>query len=910
MMKKTQITLLTFVIIITASFNLFSQESKTNINIAEFDKTQINWEENTGMFPANIIFHTNTFGGRVLISKKGEVIYNIKTPVIEVFNANNILPENKSQAKVNYFIGNDKNNWETNINTYNTINLNEVWQGIDVKINAYASNIEKLFFVKPNADVSNISIPILNTQKLSVSQTGELEIFTEEGEFSFTKPIAYQDINGERNYIDINYSINKNSYGFELGNYDNSQSLVIDPLIASTYIGQNCNDRLLDIKVDNENNIYVVGKTQSEDFPVTAGAYDETHNNPNCDIYNPDFFISKFSPDLSTLYYSTFIGGTGPEAGSPNGAGVQLAINSDDNIVIVGYTQSNDYPVTSGAYDETYNGGKDGIISILTPDLSELLSSTYIGGSVDEYLENFVIDNDGNIYFSGFSSSNDYPTTAGAYQESLYDNTGNGVISKISSDLSTLLYSTYLGPTEGYSNVAPINILTNGNIIVGGFTYSSSFPVTSGVISETYSGGGDITLSIFDPNLSELLISTYLGGTNREGVNEIAIHTNGSIYITGTAQSSDFPVTPTAFQTTLQSGMDMYVCKLTTDLTTIEAATFVGGDFLENSRDIEFDSEGNIFLSGMSQSTDFPMPDDINPYQDTIHYDGGGTNYSDAAITKLNSDLTELLAATYFGGERGDTGWALAVDNDDNVIIGGGTVSQYFPITDNAFQTTYYGTLDYTEIAFLSKLDNNLSEDQTVVPTEQAHFIVFNSLTNTSVYPAWTNGNGNNRIVFIKEGETGKISLTDNTTYNINDQVGDWICVAKGTSNAVQINDLTQNTNYRLMVCEYNGTEGEELYLTTTANNNPNNFATTNTGINQIENNILISPNPSNGTFTIQNFTNSKIQNLIITNITGKIIHKSEFVIQNSQLSIQKKGIYNIQIFTKNQIINKKIIIQ
>ena len=554
--------------------------------------------------------------------------------------------------------------------------------------------------------------------------------------------------------------------------------------------------------------------------------------------------------------------------------------------------------------------------------MSELLNSTYIGGSGDDYLENFIIDNDGNIYFSGFSNSNDYPTTAGTYQESLNDDLGNGVISKISSDLSTLLFSTYLGPTEGYSNVAPINFLSNGNIIVGGFTYSSTFPVTSGVISESYGGAGDITLSIFNPDLSELLISTYISGSNREGVNEIAIHTNGSIYITGTVQSDDFPVTPTAFQTTLQGGMDMYVCKLTTDLTTIEAATFVGGDFLENSRDIEFDSEGNVFLSGMSQSTDFPMPDDINPYQDTIYYDGGGTNYSDAAITKLNPDLTELLAATYLGGERGDTGWALAVDNDDNVIIGGGAVSQYFPITENAFQTTYYGTQDYTEIAFLSKLDNDLSENSISLPTEQAHFIVFNSITNTSVYPAWTNGNGSKRVAFIKEGETGEISLTYSTTYTVGDQVGDWTCVANGTENAVQINNLTQNTTYRLMVCEYNGNEGEELYLTTTATDNPNNFSTTNeVSINQIENKLSIHPNPSNGTFTISNLSAfAKPESVEITDITGKIIFNSQFSIPKAHSDLQSEcqidisnqpaGIYFIIIQIENQIYTEKLIIQ
>ena len=861
------------------------------------------------MYPDSILFYTNTFGGKVFISKKGKIIYNIKTPVTETFNTNKISAENISQAKVNYFIGNNKHNWHTNINTFNTINLNEVWQGIDVKINAYASNIEKLFLVNPGADISQISVPVSNTQKLSVSQTGELEIYTESGIFSFTKPIAYQDISGDRKYVDINYSIYENSYGFELENYDNSQLLVIDPLIASTYIGSDCDDGVLSIAIDSENNIYVAGKTQSESFPVTEGAFDETHNSPNCGAFNPDVFVSKFSSDLSTLYYSTFIGGNMPDGAGPNHSGVEIGINSDGNIIIVGRTESSNYPTTSGVFDETHNGGIDGFISVFNPELSILIASTIIGGTGDDYHRNFVIDNDGSIYISGLSSSSNYPTTVGAYQETISDNSGNGVIAKFSADLTTLQYATYMGATSGYSNLGPINILPGGNIIVGGFTYSDSYPITEGAISETYGGAGDVVLSVFNPELSSLVSSSYFGASGRDNIEKIGINDNDEVYITGTTQSADFPVTASAFQSTLCGGMDMYVAKISADLTTIQAATLMGGDFYENSRDIEFDSQGNVFIGAMSQSTDFPMPTNIIPYQETIYYDGQGVNYSDAAIAKFNSELTELLAATYIGGERGDIGWALAIDNDDNVLIGGTAVSQYFPVTENAFQTTYYGTPDYTQIAFLSKLDNDLSENQNVVPTEQAHFIVFNSITNTSVYPAWTNGNGEKRVVFIKEGDSGEVSLTYNTTYTVGEQVGDWVCVANGTANAVQINDLMPNTNYRLMVCEYNGDEGQELYLTTAASDNPNNFFTTNVGIKNFDNSISIHPNPSKGTFSISNY-GLQITRIEITDITGEIVHKSEFVIRNPQFVINKKGIYFIKIQTDNQLFTKKIIIQ
>ncbi|WP_457643473.1 S-layer homology domain-containing protein [Persephonella sp.] len=235
--------------------------------------------------------------------------------------------------------------------------MGDVWKGVNLRIKAYGNNIEKLFCIEPDASVSQIEMRIKGAESIGVTPDGRLKVKTEKGDVYFTKPVAYQIIRSKKRYIKVSYTVKGNGYGFTVGEYDKTKPLVIDPLLASTYLGGSDIDWANSLALDSSGNVYVAGKTTSADFPVTAGAYDESFS-------AGDAFISKLSQDLSTLIASTYLGGIMDDYAT------SIALDSSGNVYVTGGTYSTDFPVTAGAYDNTSNGDCDAFVSKLSSDLS------------------------------------------------------------------------------------------------------------------------------------------------------------------------------------------------------------------------------------------------------------------------------------------------------------------------------------------------------------------------------------------------------------------------------------------------------------------------------------------------------------------------------------------------------------
>ncbi|MFU2192317.1 SBBP repeat-containing protein, partial [Methanobacterium sp. MZD130B] len=370
--------------------------------------------ENQGQKDSEVSYYANTFYGTSYITHDG-ITHQIigednKTLVVKeqfldsqgnpiIFQAKGEEPSN---TVVSYFKGNNPDNWQTNIPTYNFINLGELYPGITVKLRATGSNIEKLFFVNPGAHPDDIQIQMLGIDCLAIDEDGNLVIKSDGfPEVSMSKPIAFQANN---NNIEANYQVKDNVYGFAIGDYDHNQQLIIDPTLEySTYLGGTDDEYGCGVAVDGDGNAYITGSTYSTDFPTTPGAYQNTNKGGS------EVFVSKLDP-TGALVYSTYLGGTDYEYG------YGVAVDGDGNAYITGETSSTDFPTTSDAYQTSYAGFGDAFVSKLNPSGTGLVYSTYLGGTDYEYGFGVAVDGDGNAYITGSTYSTDFPTTPGAYQ--------------------------------------------------------------------------------------------------------------------------------------------------------------------------------------------------------------------------------------------------------------------------------------------------------------------------------------------------------------------------------------------------------------------------------------------------------------------------------------------------------------
>ncbi len=520
--------------------------------------------ENKGQVDDRVAYYARTFGGTVFVTRSGELVYSLSADkggvaLREVFidaKGFNVRGEDKAQTKVSYFRGRDRSKWIRGLLTYNYVDLGEVWSGVRIKVKAYGKRVEKLFYIEPGAKVEEIRVKVEGAKRLQVAGDERLRVVTEKGDVYFTRPLAYQEVSGKKRYVEVAYVVKGNEYRFKVGEYDHTKPLIIDPLLASTYLGGSSSDYVNAIAIDLEGNVYVAGYTWSYNFPVTDGAFD---NNPN------DIFISKLSSDLTTLLASTYLGGSsGDDANA-------IAIDSEGNVYVAGYTWSYNFPVTDGAFQTEYSGGwGDAFISKLSSDLTTLLASTYLGGIGYDHAYGIAIDSEGNVYVAGYTGSSDFPVTDGAYQTE-YGGYDDAFISKLSSDLTILLASTYLGGSDWDDEAHAIAIDSEGNVYVAGETHSSDFPVTDGAYQSEYSGWGDAFISKLSSNLTTLLASTYLGGNDSDYANAIAIDSEGNVYVAGKTDSYNFPVTDSAYQTEFGGGDDAFISKLDSNLSSGQA---------------------------------------------------------------------------------------------------------------------------------------------------------------------------------------------------------------------------------------------------------------------------------------------------------------------------------------------------
>lgn len=408
------------------------------------------------------------------------------------------------------------------------------------------------------------------------------------------------------------------------------------------------------------------------------------------------------------IVYSTYLGGSGFDSGSA------VAITPDGSVYVAGYTESADFPVAAG---QTAGGSGDAFVTKFSSDGSQIAFSAYLGGTGTDAAAGIGVDSAGRVVVSGRTDSTDFPTLNG-FQTQLGGDT-DGFVVRLNSTGSTLEYGTFLGgaSTDGASR---LTLDAADDIYVTGYTGSTDFPVTEGAVQTQFSGDYDAFAVKIAGVGGDLLFSTYLGGRDGDSGSGIAVDSNFDIYVGGSTDSGDFPVTPGTLVNTFQGGRfgDAFIVKLLSDGSDFLYATYIGASGSDSGADIAVDRDGYCYLTGTTDSFDLMLAEpEVEPYQQARP---GGI--SDIYVTKIYPEGNAFKYMTYLGSPGEDVARALEVDEDLNphtkAYVLGETSSPDFPLLDS-LQSNHGGNSDL----FLTKLHENMFLEQPKIVLDYSTFL-------------------------------------------------------------------------------------------------------------------------------------------------------------------------------------------
>jgi hypothetical protein len=587
------------------------------------------------------------------------------------------------QAGVNNdFMSKDPANWHTNIANYSEVAYKGVYRGINLLYHGDQQQLEYDFVVQPGASPGTIRLAFGGVTGKSLDAQGNLVLHTSGGDMVEHAPVAYQVVDGVQHAVTSRFVIGPGGQvGFQVGHYDHSKALVIDPVLSlsySTYLGPSKGTSLTEarggIAVDAAGDAYIAGFTESPQFPTTAGAFQTSGS--FIKTIGLGAFVTKFNAAGSALVYSTFLGGI-----SPTG----IAVDSAGDAYVTGSTL--DAPPLKNAYQATAGGGGDAFVTKLNATGSKLVYSTYLGGSGQDYANGIAVDSSGDAYVTGTSSSANFPTTPGSLQPVLAGGGPQAFVTALNPAGSALIYSTFLGGTAGtFGNGIAVD--GSRNAYVTGVSYNN-FPTTPGAFLTGSEGGAFVAK--LNATGSALVYAAQLSGSNTTSPDKgyrIAVDGSGNAYVMGLTLSSDFPTTPGGYQRTFAIGsVSAFVTELNATGTGLVYSTFLSGGIDDKAEwtntplgGIAVDTHGNIYVTGVTGSSNFPTKKALQP---TF---GGG--YYDAFVAEINPSqvgAASLVYSTYLGGSDEDVSHGIAVDGLGNAYVTGFTYSLNFP-TKNAYQ--------------------------------------------------------------------------------------------------------------------------------------------------------------------------------------------------------------------------------
>jgi len=781
--------------------------NETQVRTA-YASIQIPFIENRGQVDPKVKYYAALGSGVFFVENDGTLTYRLDTAknggvaIRENFGGTANSPvgtESGSATKVNIIRGGNAENWKTNLATYAGVDLGFIYPGINVTLKAQNKNVEKIFTVNPGANPSDISLKISGADKLEIGKNGNLELKTAKGTIEMTAPLAYQEINGAKTNVPVSYKLTgAANYGFSVSAYDRDYPLVIDPLLASTFLGSPTSaEGGGHIAMDGNGKIFITGQASDSAYPVSAGAYDSTFGGTSTDVV-----VSRLDANLSVLEASTYIGGG--DADTATG----IAIDSGNNVYITGNTTSSDFPATSGAYDVTFGvdaENPDVFIAKLGNNLDTLLASTSLGNDRADY-GNAISIMPGvteSVLVAG-KTKGDFPVTEMAFDQTpgADGQAEDGFASRLDTGLTSLIASTYIGGAAP-DYAGSISGTLSGAIYIAGATTSQDFPATPDSYNSTHNGSNgayDGFLCKLDGVFSDTgRVCTFLGGAGNDYINSI-FPTADSIYVAGATDSEDFPTSAGAYSKTKSGDVDGFITKFSPDMTQLQSSTYYGGgagDGIHSQiNNVTVNSaETFVYVNGSTNSASLPVT--AGSYDATFPNGSG----DDLFIADFSASLNTLYAATYMGGSNNDVpGYGLMLDpSGTSLYFGGVTWSTDYPITTDAFGNTGNGEF------FISKIDSFLATE----PPGDLNTLTANP-GKLSVSLNWVAPPGNPTGYTIEYGTVagGAFDQICTTTDCINEIPG------------ATVTDLLQDTEYMFRVTPLNpegtGKASNEVSVTAT----------------------------------------------------------------------------------------------
>jgi hypothetical protein len=734
-------------------------------------------------------------------------------------------------GKINYLIGNNSAQWHTGVATFARVRVGQLYPGINLVYYGNQRQLEYDFTIAPGTDPSVIKIHFDGVDRISIGAQGELILAMGGDKILQPAPVIYQTVDGARKTVSGGYRlVDARTVAFAIGKYDHKLSLVIDPVLSfSTYFGGNSSDTAWAVALDTNGFIYITGQTLSKDFSYPPGVF-QTNYQGGSQV--GDAFVAKFDNQGSNLIYLTYLGG------SADDAAYSIAVDGSGNVYIAGATDSANFPIRNGIYTNI-NGTlnpriglypADAFVAKFDPSGSNLLYSTYLGGESADAAYGIALDSSNDVYVTGFTYSTNFPTSPNALQShlacinSIYFN-ANAFVTEISAAGTNLLYSSYFGGTN-FDQGEGIAVDNSNYVYVTGFTASTNFPNTN-AFQPYLNGATNLTSSYdafvakFTPSCTGLVYSTFLGGTNNDVANHIAVDGSGNAYVTGWTVSTNFPNTATnvaGLYNGLTNNIGFFSPLITNAFLTqitwnganaaigysaVFGGTNFGGDV---GYGVALDSSGNVFVVGASSTTNFPAVNTPGLFGMT---NAGG---SDAFVIAFNTNCTAILYSGYLGGSGNDYGYGIAADSLTNVYIAGATSSPNFPVF-NAGQTNLNGPSD----AFVAKIGwTVLLPGIATQPTNQTVG------AGTAVTFAVTTTNGTPPLSYQWQFQGTNLIWTNLVNGGTNFLVGGTHII--GATNAtLTINTVESNDsgNYQVIVTNFAGSVTSSPPAVLTVTNNP-----------------------------------------------------------------------------------------